>query len=325
MAMNDDKLPDGEMSDLDEMFEKYNALAQLRDERNADIFVVSGNMQRKLADDVINQLSRMHDKKANSIVFLCTYGGDPNAAYIIARAFKRHYHHFSVYISGYCKSAGTLLVLGADEVVMAEKGELGPLDVQLNREDDLSDYLSGLDIASSINKLGTEAFAIFEDALIRIISSSGGSITTKTAADIAVQLSTGIISPIAAQLDVLKFVESARSMDIAIHYGRRLGADMATVVHLVAQYPSHSFVIDFEEAYELFPNVRRFEAVEVIAELQVQYILMKSEAQECIRTPHERGIVVVLNMNTEENTIPEDVDRREEEQGDRGNANDEDS
>ena len=35
----------------------------------------------------------------------------------------------------HCKSAGTLLALGADEIIMSNLSELGPLDIQLPDRD----------------------------------------------------------------------------------------------------------------------------------------------------------------------------------------------
>jgi ClpP class serine protease len=40
-------------------------------------------------------------------------------------------------VSGYCKSAGTLIALGANELAFGEHGELGPLDVQIAKRDEV--------------------------------------------------------------------------------------------------------------------------------------------------------------------------------------------
>ncbi len=49
---------------------------------------------------------------------MVTEGGDADPAYRIARCLQDHYDRFSLFVSGYCKSAGTLVALGAHELQM---------------------------------------------------------------------------------------------------------------------------------------------------------------------------------------------------------------
>jgi len=105
--------------------------------------------------------------------------------FIIARSLKRFYKRFTLHVFGCCKSAGTLVALGADEVVMSAHAELGPLDVQLLKEDELGQQSSGLDIFQALSIINAQAFRIFENNFLKIKQRSLGTITTKTAADIA--------------------------------------------------------------------------------------------------------------------------------------------
>lgn len=91
---------------------------------------------------------------------------------------------------------------------------------------------------------------------------SGGAITLKTAADIATNMATGIFAPIYGQVDPLHIGEAGRAMSIAGHYGKRLlsrgrNLDPAALDIIMSAYPSHSFVIDYQEAEYLFQNVQR--------------------------------------------------------------------
>jgi hypothetical protein len=70
-----------------------------------------------------------------------------------------------------------------------------------------------------------------------------------------------VFHPVYAQLDPLKLGEYHRNMKIAAEYGRRLlsngnlkSAD--SLIKLTHGYPSHSFVIDKQEAEELYNKVR---------------------------------------------------------------------
>ena len=48
------------------------------------------------------------------------------------------------YVDTVCKSAGTILALGADVIIMSQYAELGPIDVQLQKEDEVGESTSGL-------------------------------------------------------------------------------------------------------------------------------------------------------------------------------------
>lgn len=88
---------------------------------------------------------------------------------------------------------------------------------------------------------------------------SGLTITTKTALEIAGKLVVGLFAPIYKQLDPMRLGEIQRAMSIALQYGARLAGDNLkedAIEHLIADYPSHGFIIDRAEARDLFENVR---------------------------------------------------------------------
>jgi hypothetical protein len=59
-------------------------------------------------------------------------GGDGMAAEMLLDLCRKHCAgHFRVVVPLYAKSAATLLALGADEIVMGESSELGPIDAQV--------------------------------------------------------------------------------------------------------------------------------------------------------------------------------------------------
>lgn len=281
--------------------ESFDPITVMRRTYDVDVVVISGMLTRRLANAVIDAIDDLGDeKKTNVCLVISTFGGDADAAYIIARTIKRTYKHFRLHVHGYCKSAGTLIALGADEIVMTKHGELGPLDVQLLKEDTLGNFGSGLDISKAMKSLSSRAFGIFEEHFLEIMRRSQGSITTKTAFEIASRVTTGLVSPITGQLDPLKFGEIQRAMDIAFEYGHRLGASPYVVHHLIHHYPSHSFVIDFEEATELFPCVRMADELDLAVGGQIQQCLDQQFGQESIRVPHDEGVVVIFAEHKEQ-------------------------
>ena len=287
--------------------QENDGVQQLADEKKADIFVVSGGINRRLADWLLEFFDRFENTRPNVVVFLCTFGGDPNAAYVIASTFKRIYDEFTVYISGYCKSAGTIITLGADEIFMGSKGELGPLDVQVLKEDTLMSRTSGLDSTKSIGVLQSEAFDLFGQIFFSLIDVSDGRFSTRTAAKIATDLVGGLLSPIAAQVDPLKLAENHRELAIAQKYGEQLGADTDSIRKLIYDYPSHGHVIDINEARRIFGNrAKPFRKLDMQVEKEIQGVMEGYTGEESIRWPHESGIVMPFNLQgVEVRTEPE--------------------
>ncbi|MDY6897518.1 MAG: ATP-dependent Clp protease proteolytic subunit [Cyanobacteriota bacterium] len=252
------------------------------EELDADIFLYSAEITDLNADKLINQIKETSPKRENVVLIMTTYGGDPDAAFRIARYIKRKYDKFSLFVFGYCKSAGTLLALGADEIVISDFGELGPLDVQVTKDDDFRSE-SVLDIQQAMSVIGSQAFEMFESYLLNLISGTQALITTKTAADIASSMAVNLLSPIPSQIDPLRLGEMNRLMNIALAYGQRLKPEGIEVIkNLIYNYPSHSFVIDYEEAKKLFDCVREPDDLELELEEMIFPLVRKPASTEII-------------------------------------------
>lgn len=252
------------------------------EELDADVFLYSAEITDLNADTLINEIKETSPKRDNIVLILTTYGGDPDAAFRIARYIKRKYQKFTLFVFGSCKSAGTLLALGADEIVMSDFGELGPLDVQVTKDDDFRSE-SVLDIQQALSVIGSQAFEMFESYLLKLISGTQALITTRTAADIASSMAVNLLSPISSQIDPLRLGEMNRLMNIALAYGQRLKPESIEVIkNLIYNYPSHSFVIDYEEAKKLFSDVREPMDLEYELEEMILPLVRKPSSQEII-------------------------------------------
>lgn len=226
--------------------------------QDRDVFLYTGPIVYEPACQFVDLLCRKENRRRNAELFLTTPGGDPHAAYRIVRGLCHHYGEIRLAVFGPCKSAGTLIAIGAHELVMAETGELGPLDVQITKPDEIVSSGSGLDIFQALAVITQSAFGTFEQYMLDIVSRSAGSISTKTAAEIARDFAVGLFTPITAQLDPTRLGEVQRAINIARAYGEKLGTPNLkrdALDTLVEGYPSHSFVIDLEEAARLFKRV----------------------------------------------------------------------
>lgn len=221
-----------------------------------------------------------HKNKDKVILCLTTFGGDPDAGFRIGRALQHHYNgDVTIYIPNVCKSAGTLTAISAKKIIMNNKGELGPLDVQLRKDDELGANNSGLDIFKTLDTLEDRVNTSFNRYLRSVRFGQG--LSTRMSADIATKLTAIIINPIAEQIDPMKIGEHQRATDIAIEYGNRLNQtsqglkDSETSLEkLIRGYPSHGFVIDRKEAKTIFSCVssasediiKKFSLIEKLAE-----------------------------------------------------------
>jgi membrane-bound ClpP family serine protease len=245
------------MSDQDS--ELLHLVEQLAEDHDAEVLLYSGEINCAGADRLI-ELCRRGNRRANVYLCLCTYGGHADAAFRMARALQRSYERFTVHIHGICKSAGTLITIGAHELLLSDFGELGPPDVQLEKDDELfGETISGLNVMQALNSLRDRAFEAFEKSLLELKIKSSGQMTTKSAADVATKLSIGLFAEIYRQIDPARLGEIDRAINIAYAYGERLsrtnGLRDEALATLVTGYPSHGFVIDREEAARLFPCV----------------------------------------------------------------------
>lgn len=69
--------------------------------------------------------------KISLIVY--TRGGDTLAAWNIVNLFREFCNKFEIIVPNKCRSAGTLMSLGADSIIMTKQATLGPIDPSITR------------------------------------------------------------------------------------------------------------------------------------------------------------------------------------------------
>lgn len=278
------------------------ALRRVENEFGCEVVLYSGYV----GEDGYGQLLKVVtdiDTDKRLLLMLSTYGGDADSAYKIARYCQNSFIGFDIYVPGPCKSAGTLIVLGAETILMSPFSELGPLDVQLYKPDELFEPRSGLLINSTIDSLTEKAFSIFEHFILKIRASAGGVIRFKTSSDLAERMVGNIITPIAGQIDPATVGEDHQDLRIAEEYGKRLismynAVTYSTVRNLIYQYPSHDFVIDLHESRRLFSNL----------ELASEDLIHISTAFSKFSLTPDYGKVTVVNLSREWKSNEEEGD-----------------
>jgi Serine dehydrogenase proteinase len=229
-------------------------------ELDADVYVYNGSLMRGRDFSCIEAIAA-HRSRESVFLVLTTHGGDPDAAYKIARYLQESYRHITVLVGGFCKSAGTLIAIGAHQLVFMPAGELGPLDVQLTKTDKFEQMQSGLVISESLITLEERVKESFYKMIRELIDDNQGLISFAAATKVSSDVIIGLYAPIMARIDPEEVGARSRAMRIASDYGRRLSevsknVKKDTLKLLTETYSSHSFVIDKGEAERLFTNVR---------------------------------------------------------------------
>lgn len=231
-------------------------------ELGADIILLNAPMAPGVDKQLKAALKTRTAKRQKAVVILVTAGGSADVAYRAGRALQIAYSgNITACVAGWCKSAGTLLAIGAKELIVGPDGELGPLDVQLVKKDAIGDRDSGLIMNAALENLRGEAFKFFEQYMIDIIAHSQSAVTFRTAAEIAADLTAGLMAPVFDKIDPARLGADARAMSIGGEYAKRLnmvannlrGSDALNMI--LNGYPTHSFVIDIIEASMLFTRV----------------------------------------------------------------------
>ncbi len=184
-------------------------------------------------------------------------GGTAKGAYQFARLLDHWCGGFTAVVPEYAKSAATLLVLGARRLIMSRFAELGPLDVQL-LDPEREVERSGLDEVHSLERLHASAMKAVDSTMFILMRRMTGK-RTDTVLPMALEFVSGLLKPLYEKIDTVHYTMMSRLVKEAEEYAKRLlrsrgmdPEDAAKVAgRLVEDYPSHAFVIDFEEAVSL--------------------------------------------------------------------------
>lgn len=235
-------------------------IQELKLSKTSDIIIYNGTLGRPYDNDFILGC-RNNVQSSKVLLVLVTSGGDGDAAYRIGRGLQNYYDEVSIFVPGWCKSAGTLLCIAAHALYLGDLGELGPIDAQRAIKDELGGRSSGLTEDAAIESLENAALKTFNKFVIELTKISKGQVTFRTAADTAEKMIGNLLGPIASQIDPTKIGENSRAVSIAHDYGIRLDQGSRNLKNeysiriLVSTYSSHGFVIDRNEAKQLFKIV----------------------------------------------------------------------
>jgi hypothetical protein len=183
-------------------------------------------------------------------VLLHTTGGDPDAAYRTAQVLRDFSEEVTFLVPDFAWSAGTLLALSGDSIVLGAHARLGPIDVTVGPDD-----------APGIPLAGIEYFRRWvgecqHEMLHAHDCGEAHAQPANVASDLLVEMT--------KQVGAIRVGEYRRMSELTRHYARRLLEDymfrgkadaeeMAEVIsgRLLREYPSHGFTLDYHMCEEL--------------------------------------------------------------------------
>ena len=189
----------------------------------------SNQLGEEHADRVYSALSKFK-KEGDILLILGSRGGRIEPAYLISKNCKAtSKNKFVAVIPRRAKSAATLISLGADEIHMGAMSELGPIDPQLG-------HIPALSLTNALQTIA------------KLVTEFPGS-ANMFSSYLQAQLNLGMLGYFE------RINESATQYASRLLQGKTLGKNQnpqSLANHLVNHYKDHSFVIDKDEALDLF-------------------------------------------------------------------------
>lgn len=129
-------------------------LIDLEKRLSADIFVYYGEMLSGVENKtkmIIEELAHDKDKRETLCVILTTPGGSLTPVQRMVDIFRHFYKEVNFIIPDYAYSAGTILCMSGDNIMMNYYSVLGPIDPQVQNKD--GNLVAALGYLDKINEL----------------------------------------------------------------------------------------------------------------------------------------------------------------------------
>ncbi len=221
---------------------------------------ISRNSIAPIRREIEDQISAPRDEVEIDI-WLDSPGGDAHAAYKLALMIRATAAKVRVVIPDCAKSAATLLSVAGDEIYLAPGADMGPLDAQMPDEGSVSGSISALNIARAADEVARDAVEMAVAGGVDLLAITG--LSRAQTIDAMLSFSAKFSEPLVCQLDP-KVVHHAKQMlQVTAKYAEKLLQE--TGCHdpggiaqaLVETFPTHGYVISFDEANDLGLPVRR--------------------------------------------------------------------
>ncbi|HEY2955876.1 MAG TPA: hypothetical protein VGK89_11580 [Candidatus Eisenbacteria bacterium] len=134
---------------------------------------ISADIIRPMYDHLL-ALGNLSSEKGKLDLFIYSRGGDVSVPWTLVSMVRECYQHFNVLIPFRAHSAATMIAIGADNIIMGRKGELGPIDPTLSRQSQVGAPPAEIpveDVSSYLNFIKERAGITDQSALAQCTTS----------------------------------------------------------------------------------------------------------------------------------------------------------
>lgn len=208
-------------------------------------FTPSKSSMLKNHADLFLDLLKDIPQQENLYLVMITNGGDPDAPLRIANIVREYCKNFYVIVPSNCASAGTILSLAANKILMTPSGYLTPIDVSLTTP------MNPTGADNKPSRIGVDQI----QRLVKMLDKEGQSETSDYKFEGSYRTLFKYIHPLAiASVDR----SSAASEKLAIKMMNMHPQDFessekiqAIAMHLIQDFPNHGYPILYSEAKEI--------------------------------------------------------------------------
>jgi len=249
---------------------------------------------------VLKLREELGNNKFNELdLVIQSFGGDIHAAYQIIELLRFHAKKLYACVPFYAKSAATLLCIGSDIIYLDELAQLGPLDTQIQEKQKggKKQYVSALNPFKAVEQMQNLALETLDMAMKMIVQRTDLDLDECFKHGIEfVKVTTG---PLIGQLNPEKLGTYSRLLSICEDYGNRLLRRFSSfdekqqkemIKNFVHGYPSHDYIIDYNELKEIGFSVELFDEDErsVVKDLFNYFI-------------NQKNVIKLISYNSKEN------------------------
>ena len=238
------------------------------------------NLETQIGDEVpdifIEHLDAIGNVKKMSLL-LYTRGGDTLAAWSIVNLIREYCEELEIIVPNKCRSAGTLISLGANNIVMTKHATLGPIDPSIVRE--MSPIIPNSNPPRPL-PISVESVKGY----VKLLKEEFGVVDEKSISDAYIKLVEkihpvvlGDVYRIQKQIQMLakKLLQKANYSEVIID---------KIIRFLCTESGSHNYTINYTEAKDLGLNVEK-PSNEINNELKKWYNDVSDELE--LKKPYE--------------------------------------
>ncbi|MFA6315160.1 MAG: hypothetical protein WC648_02215 [Candidatus Paceibacterota bacterium] len=257
------------MRDVPKILQEIKKLQNLRND--VPTFVYFGGIGGINVVSVRKSLQTISSHGEEIDVILQSGGGQADDAYRLIRTFREKYETVNVVIPFWAKSAATIFAFGASRIVLNEFGELGPIDVQVKKDDDTDpdgQWSSALNVQASLAEIEARSRQGMLETFNRLRSKEKGNgeilkIGRKPLAEMLLDYSAKFYQPLLQKVETIELGTMTRSLNVGRMYTKRILKQYAEleddkisklIDFLAYDCPDHGYVVDYNILKSYLPD-----------------------------------------------------------------------